>query len=66
MEYTVKWIINGEILVNAESKDEAEAEVKSQLKESKGTNHWNQWEANQNQWKVSQKSVKELEINQDN
>ena len=33
MEYTVKWIINGEILVNAKSKDEAEASVKNQLKE---------------------------------
>ena len=33
MEYTVKWIINGEILVNAKSKDEAEAKVKNQLKE---------------------------------
>ena len=25
MEYTVKWIINGEILVNAKNEDEAEA-----------------------------------------
>ena len=33
MEYTVKWIINGEISVNAKSKDEAEANVKNQLKE---------------------------------
>ena len=33
MEYTVKWIINGEILINAKSKDEAETNVKNQLKE---------------------------------
>ena len=33
MEYTVKWIINGEILVTAKSKGEAEAKVKNQLKE---------------------------------
>jgi hypothetical protein len=39
MEYTVKWIINGEILVNAKSKDEAEAKVKNQLKELIDKNH---------------------------
>ena len=32
MEYTVKWIINGEISVKAESKDEAETNIKNQLK----------------------------------
>ena len=39
MEYTVKWIINGEILVTAKSKDEAEAKVKNQLKELIDKNH---------------------------
>ena len=33
MEYSVKWIINGEILVKAKNEDEAEAKVKDQLKE---------------------------------
>ena len=39
MEYTVKWIINGEILVTAKSKGEAEAKVKNQLKELIDRNH---------------------------
>ena len=32
MEYTVKWIINGEINISAESKEKAENIVKDQLK----------------------------------
>ena len=32
MEYTVKWIINGEITVKATNKDEAETNIKNQLK----------------------------------
>ena len=32
MEYTVKWIINGEINISAESKEKAENIVKNQLK----------------------------------
>ena len=32
MEYTVKWIINGEITVIAANKDEAETNIKNQLK----------------------------------
>ena len=32
MEYTVKWIINGEITIEAKNKDEAETNVKNQLK----------------------------------
>ena len=33
MEYTVKWIINGEIIVKAANKDEAETNIKNQLQE---------------------------------
>jgi hypothetical protein len=33
MEYTVKWIINGEITVKAANKDEAETNIKNQLKD---------------------------------
>ena len=33
MEYKVKWIINGEVTVKAENKDEAETNIKNQLKE---------------------------------
>ena len=32
MEYTVKWIINGEITLKAEDKDKAETKIKNQLK----------------------------------
>ena len=32
MEYTVKWIINGEIVIKAENKDEAETNIKNKLK----------------------------------
>ena len=32
MEYTVKWLINGEITVKATNKDEAETNIKNQLK----------------------------------
>ena len=32
MEYTVKWIINPEITVKAANKDEAETNIKNQLK----------------------------------
>ena len=32
MEYTVKWIINGEVTVKAENKDEAERNIRNQLK----------------------------------
>ena len=32
MEYTVKWIINGEVTVMAENKDEAERNIRNQLK----------------------------------
>ena len=32
MEYTVKWIINGEIKITANSKDDAETNIKNQLK----------------------------------
>ena len=32
MEYTVKWIINGEVTVKANNKDEAETNIKNQLK----------------------------------
>ena len=32
MEYTVKWIINGEIIVKATNKEEAETNIKNQLK----------------------------------
>ena len=32
MEFTVKWIINGEITVKAANKDEAETNIKNQLK----------------------------------
>ncbi|PPR26936.1 MAG: hypothetical protein CFH34_00632 [Alphaproteobacteria bacterium MarineAlpha9_Bin4] len=32
MEFTVKWIINGEITVKAETKEKAEIEVKDKLK----------------------------------
>ena len=32
MEYTVKWIINGEIKVEANNKDEAETNIKNKLK----------------------------------
>ena len=32
MKYTVKWIINGELAVEAENKDEAETKIKNQLK----------------------------------
>ena len=33
MEYTVKWIINGEITIKAENKEEAETNIKNQLKD---------------------------------
>ena len=33
MEFTVKWIINGEIIVKASSKDEAETNIKNQLQQ---------------------------------
>ena len=32
MDYTVKWIINGEITVEAESKEKAENKIKNKLK----------------------------------
>ena len=32
MEYTVKWIINGEITIKAESKEKAEIDIKEKLK----------------------------------
>ena len=32
MEYTVKWIINGEITIKAENKEKAEIDVKDKLK----------------------------------
>ena len=32
MEYTVKWIINGEITIKAENKESAETNIKNQLK----------------------------------
>ena len=31
MKYTVKWIINGEVIKEAKSKEEAEVNVKKQL-----------------------------------
>ena len=33
MEYTVKWIINGEITIKAENKELAETNIKNQLKD---------------------------------
>tara|TARA_A100000164_G_C21635937_1_gene643470 strand:- start:546 stop:713 length:168 start_codon:yes stop_codon:yes gene_type:complete len=32
MEYTIKWIINGEIKIQADNKEKAEDEIKSKLK----------------------------------
>ena len=32
MEYTVKWIINGEVTIKAADKDEAETNIKNKLK----------------------------------
>ena len=32
MEYTVKWIINGEITIKAENKQKAEIDIKNKLK----------------------------------
>ncbi len=32
MEYTVKWIINGEMTIKAESKEKAEIDIKEKLK----------------------------------
>ena len=39
MEYTVKWIINGEINISAESKEKAENIVKDKLKLLVDENH---------------------------
>ncbi len=33
MEYTVKWIINGEITIKAKNKEAAETNIKNQLKD---------------------------------
>ena len=32
MEYTVKWIINGEITIKAENKQKAEIDIKDKVK----------------------------------
>ena len=32
MEYTVKWIINGEVTIKANNKEDAETNIKNQLK----------------------------------
>ncbi len=39
MDYTVKWIINGEINIEAASKEKAEDEIKNKLKTLIENNH---------------------------
>ena len=41
MEFTVKWIINGEITVKADNKEEAETNIKNQLKKLVEKNNLN-------------------------
>ena len=60
MEYTVKWIINGEIKITANSKDDAETNIKNQLKAliEKNNQNFTDLKATRNSRKCTYKKLK--------